>query len=58
MSTISIPIEQARAALWVIGNSKFTGRKHPSVKSFATTLKQAGVDLCCGSGTCPDCPES
>lgn len=45
MRMIEVPVEQARAALWVVENSSFTGRKHPDCQGFAETLRAAGVDL-------------
>lgn len=42
---ILVSPEEARAALWVMENSKFTGRKHPDARDFATRVRRQGVDL-------------
>lgn len=42
---ILISPEEARAALWVMENSKFSGRKHPDARDFATRIRRQGIDL-------------
>ena len=43
MVTVSEP--QARAALFVLANSDFTGRKHPDAQAFVAAVEQQGIDL-------------
>jgi hypothetical protein len=41
----TVTASQARAALWVMDNSRLTGRKHPDAQAFAASLREQGVDL-------------
>jgi hypothetical protein len=42
---ISVTVEQARAALWVVGNSQFSGVEAESVQAFIASVRSQGVDL-------------
>jgi hypothetical protein len=42
---VTVSEAQARAALYVLANSDFTGRKHPDAHAFIAAVEQQGVNL-------------